>query len=211
MNRFTMTCLQSLVRRYSTVWGGAENGRAGYNMTHSIAYIRDYLFEHGFLGETFETSVEWGKVISMTDAVKRRLIDESCKHLTTTPFLSYRVSQIYNTGVCIYFTFGFYNDQTPTHTLDVFHKLAGAMRETMAEYGGSISHHHGIGQWKANELIDSHPIDLGKLQRQIKSIFDLLGHFPNNNWCWELDLKEDDALITRMVANTNCTISLPPT
>ena len=33
------------------------NGRRGYTLTFGIAYIRDFLNQFDFLGETFETSV----------------------------------------------------------------------------------------------------------------------------------------------------------
>jgi hypothetical protein len=37
----------SLAKKYGGVSGGAENGRAGYNVTMAIAYIADFVGEHG--------------------------------------------------------------------------------------------------------------------------------------------------------------------
>ena len=41
---------------------GAENGRRGYFLTFSIAYIRDFAFDYGVIAESFETSCTWENV-----------------------------------------------------------------------------------------------------------------------------------------------------
>ena len=37
----------ALAGKHGGVSGGAENGRAGYNVTMAIAYIADFVGEHG--------------------------------------------------------------------------------------------------------------------------------------------------------------------
>jgi len=187
-NQFTFGEIQKIAKKYNAVFGGSENGRAGYNLTHSIAYIRDYCFDYGFLSETFETSIEWSKIEQMGEAVKRRLKQEYPKYIKSTPFLSYRLSQPYNTGACVYFTFGFHNTETPERGIEIYHILEKAMRETMVEHGGSISHHHGIGQIKADELMELSPKDQTELQIQLKLLFDINDRFCNNNYLCDLSL-----------------------
>jgi alkyldihydroxyacetonephosphate synthase len=140
--------------------------------------------DYRFLGETFETSIEWSKIETMGEAVKQKLRDISSEYIKTTPFLSYRVSQCYNTGVCVYFTFGFYND--PENSVEqgiaIYHKMEKSMRETMTKYGGSISHHHGIGQVKADELIAFTDKQQLELHKRIKRVFDHKQMFCNNNY-----------------------------
>lgn len=183
-NKFTFNEIQKIAKKYNAIFGGSENGRAGYNLTHSIAYIRDFTLDYGMMGETFETSVEWSKAEQMSEAVKQKLKDISHKYITTKPFLSYRISQSYNTGACVYFTFGFYNDEgnTVEQGIEIYHKLEKEMRETMNQYGGSISHHHGIGQIKSDELHEATPEAQMQLQQAIKNLFDKECNFSSNNY-----------------------------
>jgi len=184
-NKFTFEEIKQISKKYNAIIGGVENGKAGYNLTHSIAYIRDFLLDYRIIGETFETSIEWDKIQIMADSVKQTLKNESNKYIQTTPFLSYRISQTYNTGVCVYFTFGFYNDvdNTTEQGIEIYHKFEKAMRETMKNLGGSISHHHGIGKLKSNELIHVTTSSHIKLQQDLKAMFDNRDLFCNNNYC----------------------------
>jgi len=177
---FTMKEIQKLVKKYDGILGGSENGKAGYNLTHAIAYIRDFLSEYGVIGETFETSIEWDKIEDMAESVKTVLQKESKKYINTKPFLSYRVSQTYNTGVCVYFTFAFYKDEdkTPNDAIEIYHTLENKMRKVMKEKGGSISHHHGVGKIKAKELNS----EFVEIHKQIKNVFDKNDILCNNNY-----------------------------
>lgn len=183
-NKFTFKEIQRIASKYNAIFGGSENGRAGYNLTHSIAYIRDFTLEYRMIGETFETSVEWNKAEQMAESVKQRLKDIAHEYIKTSPFLSYRISQSYNTGVCVYFTFGFYNDEDKTieDGIDIYHKLEHEMRLVMGKYGGSISHHHGIGQLKSNELHCATDDSQMTLHKTLKRTFDIDSRFCNNNY-----------------------------
>ena len=183
-NKFTFNQIKRIAAKYNAVFGGSENGRAGYNLTHSIAYIRDFTMDYRIMGETFETSIEWSKIEQMGESVKQTLRNISSKYIKTTPFLSYRVSQCYNTGVCVYFTFGFYNDpeNSVEQGIEIYHKMEKCMRETMTKFGGSISHHHGVGQIKADELISVTDKTQIEFHKQLKDIFDSNQNFSNNNY-----------------------------
>ena len=64
-------------------------------------------FDYYFIAESFETSVRWGCVSEMCVGVKNA-IRESCQRRgITKTFISCRVTQLYATGACIYFYFGF--------------------------------------------------------------------------------------------------------
>ena len=131
---------------------GAENGRRGYQLTFGIAYIRDFLMKHYVLGESLETSVSWSQTLSLCENVKRRLAEEYAKRrLPGKPFVSCRVTQVYQTGVCIYFYFAFYHKRVeqPSH---VFAELERCARDEILRSGGSLSHHHGVGKLRRRFL-----------------------------------------------------------
>ena len=125
---------------------GATNGRRGYMATFGIAYIRDFLNQFDFLGETFETSVPWSRIHDVTQAVQAELTAQcSTRGVAGRPYLSYRVTQTYHTGVCIYFTMGF-SGRGLEHPIEVYHDIEHALRQTILDNGGSLSHHHGVGK-----------------------------------------------------------------
>jgi alkyldihydroxyacetonephosphate synthase len=132
--------------------GGSENGERGYQLTFGIAYIRDFVMKHYILGESFETSVPWSQALNLCENVKKRVTEECEKRrLPGKPFLTCRVTQIYNTGVCIYFYFGFCYQgvKNPDH---VYEQIEMAAREEILKWGGSLSHHHGIGKIRQHFL-----------------------------------------------------------
>jgi alkyldihydroxyacetonephosphate synthase len=138
--------LSALLAEHGGLSGGPENGRRGFAVTFAIAYIRDFLNKLGILGETFETSAPWSRIHDITRAVEaelRRLCTE--RGVQGTPYLSYRISQSYRTGVCIYFTMGFCG-RGLADAERTFHEIEHRMREVVLEQGGSLSHHHGVGK-----------------------------------------------------------------
>lgn len=144
--------LYKLAKKHGGMKAGEENGKRGYQLTFGIAYIRDFVMNHYFLAESFETSVPWSQAESLCAKVKQRLIEEYARRgLPGKPFLTCRVTQVYETGVCIYFYFGYYfkNVADPSR---VYHELEEIAREEVLKQGGSLSHHHGIGKLRKHFL-----------------------------------------------------------
>ena len=138
--------LYRIAARHGGMKAGAENGRRGYQLTFSIAYIRDFLMNYYIIAESFETSVPWSHALALCENVKQRLVDEYQRRgLPGKPFVSARVTQIYPTGVCIYFYFGFYYKGIP-NPQEVYLELENMARDEILKSGGSLSHHHGVGK-----------------------------------------------------------------
>ena len=142
----------AIAAKHNGMKAGAENGSRGYQLTYSIAYIRDFVMKHWVRAESFETSVPWSQVIPLCEGVKKRIWDEHAKRgLPGTPFITCRVTQIYETGVCVYFYFAFHYKgvQNPTA---VYHELENIARDEILAQGGSLSHHHGVGKLRQEYL-----------------------------------------------------------
>lgn len=138
--------LYRIAARHHGMKAGGENGRRGYQLTYSIAYIRDFLMNYYILAESFETSVSWTDALKLCENVKRRLHKEyEHRGLPGKPFITARVTQVYRTGVCIYFYFGFYYKGIP-NPQNVYLELENIARDEILNSGGSLSHHHGIGK-----------------------------------------------------------------
>jgi len=141
-----------LARRHGGMAGGAENGQRGYQLTFGIAYLRDWVMNHWILGESFETSVPWSRTLELCARVKERLRTEHARHrLPGQPFLTCRVTQLYDTGVCVYFYYGFYfkGIERPS---EVYAEIEHAARDEVLRCGGSLSHHHGVGKIRQDFL-----------------------------------------------------------
>lgn len=136
--------------------GGADGGRRGYQATFAIAYIRDFLNRFGILGETFETSAPWNRVEAIVAAVEAEL-HERCRAagVRGRPYLSWRVSQSYPAGVCIYFTMGF-SGRGLDHPAATYQAIEHRLREVILEQGGSLSHHHGVGKVRQAFVTQAH-------------------------------------------------------
>jgi alkyldihydroxyacetonephosphate synthase len=144
--------LYRIAARHHGMKAGAENGRRGYQLTYSIAYIRDFLMNYYIIAESFETSVAWTDALKLCENVKRRLHDEYTRRgLPGKPFVTSRITQLYRTGVAVYFYFGFYYKDVP-NPQNVYLELENIARDEILNSGGSLSHHHGIGKLRREFL-----------------------------------------------------------
>ena len=135
-----------IAAKHGGMKAGAENGRRGYQLTYSIAYIRDFLMNYYIIAESFETSVPWSNALALCENVKQTLEQEyRRRELPGKPFVTARVTQIYRTGVCIYFYFGFYY-KGMSRPEEVYLELENMARDEILKSGGSLSHHHGVGK-----------------------------------------------------------------
>lgn len=142
----------AIAKKYKGFKAGAENGERGYFLTFMIGYLRDFGFKYSFIAESFETSLPWKDVGKMCTAVGKRINDE-CKKLQVKkePFISFRVTQVYDTGAVVYIYFGFlyYGIKDPVGAYTI---VEDAARDEIMKYGGCISHHHGVGKLRKKFL-----------------------------------------------------------
>ena len=158
-----------LIKKHGGLVAGVENGKRGYMLTFAIAYIRDFLTNYYVIGETMETSVPWSKIHPVCEAATKRLFDLHKQHgIQGKPYISYRIPQIYHTGVCIYFMLGM-SVQGVENTAEVFSSMEHSIREAIMESGGSISHHHGVGKLRKDFMSDTISPASIDLLKQIKN------------------------------------------
>ncbi len=160
---------------------GEDNGKRGYQLTFSIAYIRDFMMKHSILGESFETSVSWTDAVTMCANVKERVqLEHAKRNLPGKPFITCRVTQIYETGVCVYFYLGFVHKDVEKPA-QVFAEIETAARQEILASGGSLSHHHGVGKLRQEFLGDVlAPLELDWLS-QTKQLLDPQNVFACGN------------------------------
>jgi alkyldihydroxyacetonephosphate synthase len=179
--------LYRIAAKHRGMKAGAENGRRGYQLTYSIAYIRDFLMNYNIIAESFETSVSWSNALALCENVKRRLEEEyKRRKLPGKPFLTARVTQIYRTGVCIYFYFGFYYKGVP-NPHEVYLELENIARDEILKSGGSLSHHHGVGKLRKAFLPRIMSETALQWKRELKKSLDPMNIFGAGNQ--DLDIR----------------------
>lgn len=166
-SRFVYT----IASKYGGLKGGEDNGKRGYFLTYMIAYLRDWGFNYYYIGESFETSVPWSNVHQLVRNVKTKL-RQSCqeKGIVHPPFVSARVTQCYETGVCVYFYFGF-NYRGINDPVQCYLQIEEEARDEILANGGSLSHHHGVGKlrkkWVTQTLSETGVDMLRAVKRQV--------------------------------------------
>lgn len=82
----------------------------------------------------------------LTLSALKRIMDTAIKHgVKKQPLVCFRVTQVYETGACIYVYFGINYDGV-NNPLEVFDQVEKVAVNTLLEMGASLSHHHGIGK-----------------------------------------------------------------
>uniref|UniRef100_A0A3P9I1K0 Alkylglycerone-phosphate synthase n=2 Tax=Oryzias latipes TaxID=8090 RepID=A0A3P9I1K0_ORYLA len=164
-----------IAAKFGGLAAGEDNGQRGYMLTFVIAYLRDLGMDYFVIGESFETSVPWDRVLDICRNVKARIIHE-CKDkgVQFPPLSTCRVTQTYDAGACVYFYFAF-NYRGLSDPVHVYEQVEHAAREEILANGGSLSHHHGVGKLRKEwmrETVSS--VGMGMLQ-SVKDYVD-----PNN-------------------------------
>ena len=113
--------------------------------------------------------------------MKRRLRDEHARRgLPGKPYVTCRVTQVYPTGVCIYFYFAFYFKGVESPS-EVYSEIEHAARDEVLKCGGSLSHHHGIGKIRQPFLPRIASPGMLRWGREIKSAVDPTNVFGAGN------------------------------
>jgi len=161
-----------IASRHGGMKAGGENGERGYQLTFSIAYIRDFMMDHKILAESFETAAPWSQAAQLCENVKQRVWQEHDKHgLPGKPFITCRITQLYDTGVCIYFYFAFHHEGVESPSA-VYSRLEAIAREEILRSGGSLSHHHGIGKLRQRFLPEVFSETALEWRRRLKEAVD---------------------------------------
>uniref|UniRef100_A0AAF5PNU4 Alkylglycerone-phosphate synthase n=1 Tax=Wuchereria bancrofti TaxID=6293 RepID=A0AAF5PNU4_WUCBA len=169
--------LTTLAESLNGISGGADNGEYGYRLTFAIAYLRDFGMQFSIMGESFETSVSWDKVITVCRNVKEVIRREGMtRGAILPPLATCRVTQIYDSGACVYFYYAF-NYRGILTPISLCNRIEKAARDEIIACGGSISHHHGIGKlrkyWYPASVSDAGLLAIRALKEKLdpKNIF----------------------------------------
>ena len=125
--------------------GSVSAGSAPARMWHKGRFERPYLanelWTRGLVPDTLETSASWDDITGLYDNTVG-VFREEMKDRGFRGNVMAHISHTYRAGACIYFTFII----RPENEDDLVHLRKG-MVQSFLDNKGSISHHHGLGNY----------------------------------------------------------------
>lgn len=143
-----------IVRKHGGIKLGKGPGALYDQKKFDTPYIRDFLLDVGALGDVSETAAPWSKLMDLYAGTTRSAQDAFAK-LGVKGYVMCHLSHSYHSGACLYFTFAFPpGSDDAAEQLEKYWTVKQAVQQSFIDYGGTISHHHGVGTDHAHWLED---------------------------------------------------------
>lgn len=156
--------IRRLAKSYGALYLGEYGAKKWEKTRYMEPYMREDLHDYGIIIDTLETSVLWDQFHDLHQGV-RRYIKSRPKTICMT-----HASHFYSSGTNLYFIF-----MGRFENIAVFKRFHRGIIDHIQKYGGSLSHHHGVGRMMA-PWMEAH---LGT--EQMAALRALKKHFDPNN------------------------------
>jgi alkyldihydroxyacetonephosphate synthase len=135
---------------------GKSQGRRWRDGRFHGPYMRDPMMDRGLGVDTLETATRWSKIDTLYSAV-RDALDKAMRETAPRPgahgVVLCHISHSYPDGASLYFTFFF--PRALDGEIEQWRAIKKAASDAIVANGGTISHHHGVGEdhlpWIAQE------------------------------------------------------------
>ena len=156
--RAAHSLMKKTISPYKGIYTGTYLGKKWAEKRFMMPYLREALWEKGYVVDTLETSTDWDNVDNllglMEESLRTALDDENEKvHVFT------HLSHFYGQGSSIYTTYVYRAGSSCEQSLARWKKLKHPTSEIIVKNRGTISHQHGVGKDHARYL----PIEKGEL------------------------------------------------
>ncbi|MBH9578440.1 FAD-binding oxidoreductase [Inhella proteolytica] len=134
-----------LLRGFGGVSTGQLLGKKWAAKRFAGVYLRNALWEAGYMVDTMETAIPWGGTTAMVEAIESAgrealaRFGERCHAYT-------HLSHVYASGSSVYSTFVFRIGASAEESRARWLALKAAVSEAIVAQGGTISHQHGVGR-----------------------------------------------------------------
>ena len=164
---------EAITSRFGALSLGSGIGQRWRQTRFQMPYLRDPLLDRGVGVETLETSASWTKlqvVYAQTRAALENAIRDTVPREGARGVVMCHISHAYGDGASLYFTCVF--PRALESDIGQWQAIKRAATQAIVSNGGTVSHHHGVGQdhlpWIASE---KGPLGLDVL-RAIKTTLD---------------------------------------
>jgi alkyldihydroxyacetonephosphate synthase len=167
----TQTQIKPFIKQYQGISTGSMLGNRWAQNRFKFPYLRDALWQQGYVVDTLETATDWHNVDNLLNKVETSLkqgIENKNVHVFT------HLSHVYGQGCSLYTTYVFSCEKDYKSTLACWKTLKHEASSTIINNGGTISHQHGVGKDHAPYL----EVEKGILG--IKLLENICQHFDPN-------------------------------
>ncbi len=123
---------------------GRQFGKQWQKGRFRTPYLRNSLWEVGYVVDTLETAVNWSGVPGMIRAIETALT-EAAAGFNEQIHVFTHLSHVYTTGASVYTTYLFRLAADPDETLERWRLMKAAASQAIVAHKGTISHQHGVG------------------------------------------------------------------
>jgi alkyldihydroxyacetonephosphate synthase len=141
--RYEKSLVSKIVSRAGGMSVGKGPGALYDQKKYDVPFIRDFLLDRGIPADVSETSTPWSRLKEMHDttvAAAYRAMEEA----GVQGFIMCHLSHSYHSGACQYFTFAL-NDSSERN-MESYDLVKRAIQQSFMDHGGTVSHHHGVGE-----------------------------------------------------------------
>ncbi len=146
----------ALAKKHRALALGEGQGRRWKAGRFHGPYLRDPMMERGVGVDTLETATRWSNIDALYVAVKDALekaIRETAPREGAHGVVQCHISHSYADGASLYYTYIF--PRALEREIEQWRAIKTAASDAIAAHGGTISHHHGVGEdhlpWIAQE------------------------------------------------------------
>lgn len=137
--------LKTIMKAFNGVNTGQLLGKKWQSNRFRSPYLRDALWQQGYVVDTFETATDWSNVDALMAKVEAN-IRQGLEAESEQVHVFTHLSHVYSQGCSLYTTYVFRNASDYQQTLARWQTLKHIASDTIVNNGGTISHQHGVGK-----------------------------------------------------------------
>lgn len=141
--RYAKSVVNKIVRAQGGMNVGKGPGTLFDQKKYDIPYIRDFLLNMGIPADVSETATPWSRTKEIHDETVKAA-EQAFAETGHKGFIMCHVSHSYHAGACQYFTFAVADGSEDN--MATYDHVKRAVQQSFMEHGGTVSHHHGVGE-----------------------------------------------------------------
>ncbi len=141
--RYEKSQVSKVFSRYGGLGVGKGPGALYDQKKFDVPYIRDFLLDMGIPADVSETATPWSRLKEMYEGTVAAA-EKAFAAAGVKGFIMCHLSHSYHSGACQYFTFAI-NDASEQN-MEKYDLVKQAIQQSFMDHGGTVSHHHGVGE-----------------------------------------------------------------
>lgn len=137
--------VMAVLKKHGGVNTGTVFGKAWAEKRFSGSYLRNGMWDAGYGIDTFETALDWNKVEPYMRDVQKRA-EGVFESFGEKALVFAHLSHVYRQGSTVYTSCIFRQADSAEETLARWKAFKKVVSDCIVEYGGTMSHQHGVGR-----------------------------------------------------------------